>query len=161
MSTLSQAADIISRYNLTRHPEGGWFSEEYTSHVGTVQDERQLAGSIYFLLDRRDISHFHEIDCDEIWYYHEGCGLKLWLVLPDGTAEVRLLGIDASKEQAPMVIIPKGTVFAAENTDPEGFTFLSCLTTPKFRYSGFRLVSRAEFLERFPSLWNMAESLFL
>ncbi len=28
-------------------------------------------------LGSKRISHFYEIDCDEIRYFHEGCGLKI------------------------------------------------------------------------------------
>ncbi|WP_081677499.1 cupin domain-containing protein [Butyrivibrio sp. WCD3002] len=37
------------------------------------KEDRPLAGSIYFLLTEDEISHFHQIDCEEIWYHHEGC----------------------------------------------------------------------------------------
>lgn len=68
-----RSAALIRAYALERHPEGGWFSEVFTAAEG---GERKLAGSIYFLLDRDDISHFHQIDCEELWYFHEGCGLN-------------------------------------------------------------------------------------
>ena len=66
--------DILKQtYALEKHPEGGWFSEVYTSR--DASDGRPIAGSIYFLLDKGEVSHFHRIDCDELWYFHEGCGL--------------------------------------------------------------------------------------
>ena len=40
-----------------------------------------------------------------------------------------------------MVVVPKGSIFAAENLDPQGYTFVSCMTTPKFSYDGFILVN--------------------
>ena len=61
-------------YGLTSHEEGGSFSEIYTAPFEA--DGRPMAGSIYFLLDRGEISHFHEIDCDELWFYHAGCGMR-------------------------------------------------------------------------------------
>ena len=34
--------------------------------------------------------------------------------------------------------------FAAENLDKTSWTFISCMTTPRFKYEGFRLVPRSE-----------------
>ena len=60
--------DILKKaYHLEKHVEGGSFAEVYTAPF--EKDGRALAGSIYFLLDSGEISHFHVIDCDEIWYY--------------------------------------------------------------------------------------------
>lgn len=145
---------FIEQYKLETHPEGGYFGETYTSaeELGVVQGDRRLAGSIYFLLDKGDISHFHVIDCEEIWYYHYGCGLKVWLIMPDGSLEVKLLGLRHDEGEEPMVVIPKGVIFAAENLAEDGFTFVSCVTTPKFTYAGFRLVPEKEVKESFPSL---------
>ena len=126
-------------YRLDRHEEGGWFSEVYTSPFS--KDGRALAGSIYFLLDGSEISHFHQIDCDEIWYYHEGCGMKITVITEKREKLEYFLGRDV---QNYMVVIPKGSIFAAENLDKESFTFVSCVTVPKFLYEGFRLVSKDE-----------------
>ena len=61
---MKRADELKRAYRLEPHPEGGSFSESYTSPFET--DGRSLAGSIYFLLDAGEISHFHEIDCDEM-----------------------------------------------------------------------------------------------
>ena len=81
----------IDRLHLEVHTEGGWFSEVYAAPVeyGSSKDGRVMGGTIYFLLGQEDVSHFHVIDCDEIWYFHEGCGVALWLLNPDGTCECR------------------------------------------------------------------------
>ena len=134
-------------YSLTAHVEGGYFSEVYTAPFN--QNDRATAGSIYFLLAGKDVSHFHKIDCDEIWYYHEGCGLKVF-VLQNGKLEEFLLGKNTDEGQRAMVIIPAGAVFAAENLDKGGYTFVSCMTTPKFSYDGFKLVTTHEFLKLYP-----------
>ena len=87
------------------------------------------------------------IDCDEIWYFHEGCGMKI-TVLADGSKEEYLLGSSVERGERAMIVIPKGCVFGAQNLDPEGYSFVSCMTTPKFSYDGFRLVSEEEIIER-------------
>lgn len=117
-------------------------------------------GSIYFLLDGPEISHFHQIDCEEIWYFHEGCGLRISVIEKPGSTAVRtlLLGPDAAAGQQAMAVIPKGAVFAAENIDPSGYTFMSCATAPAFSYEGFRLVRKAELKELCRSLCSGPEA---
>ena len=141
----TRAESLKEVYQLEAHPEGGWFAEVYTAPF--EKEGRALAGSIYFLLDAGEQSRFHQIDCEELWYYHEGCGVRV-TVLHDGRREVLLLGPDLAQGQRAMVRIPKDAIFSAENLDPEGYTFVSCATTPKFRYEGFRLVPDSELRQR-------------
>ena len=138
---MERAKVLIEAYGLQPHEEGGHFAEVYTAPFEA--DGRPLAGSIYFLLDRGEVSRFHVIDCDEVWYFHEGCGMKI-TVAADGSREEYLLGNDVERGERAMIVIPKGCVFGAENLDPEGYSFVSCMTAPKFSYDGFRLVSEEE-----------------
>lgn len=138
----TRAQMLIDAYRLEAHPEGGWFSEVYTSEGGC--EDRAFAGSIYFLLKEKDISHFHQIDCEELWYFHEGCGLVLHIIDCEGRYRTEKLGVDLARGDKPMVLVRKGECFAAENLSKDGYTFISCVTAPKFRYSGFRLVPREE-----------------
>lgn len=130
---------LITKYQLQQHPEGGWFHEEYTSPFTDI-NERSYCGSIYFLLKEDDISHFHVIDCDEIWYFHEGCGMKITMIDTNGKVASVSLGMNLENNEKPMVVLPKGVMFAAENLDAKSYTFVSCATTPKFNYAGFKLV---------------------
>lgn len=141
---MRRAQELIVAYGLHQHPEGGWFAEDYTCPWD--KDGRPLAGSIFFLLDGEEVSHFHQIDCDELWYYHEGGGLKITMLL-QGELRTMLLGRDQAAGERACVLLPAGAVFAAENLDKTGYTFLSCATAPAFRYEGFRLIS-AEELEK-------------
>lgn len=154
---MKKRTDILKEaYGLQAHVEGGFFSEVYTAPF--EKDGRPICGSIYFLLGSGEISRFHVIDCDEIWYYHEGCGMKI-TVLSDGQKEERLLGNNVRRGECPMAVIPKGRAFAAENLEPDGYTFVSCVTTPGFEYAGFRLIGREELRERYPD--SFEETVYL
>lgn len=149
MTSISQegllsADQLIADYSLAPHPEGGYFSRVFTSAqaLGGEPDARHLAGSIYFLLKGKDISHFHQIDCEELWYYHAGCGLTLHLITTDGKYQKLRLGF--GKDASPMLVIPKDAIFAAENIEADSYTFMSCMTTPQFHFAGFRLVAASE-----------------
>lgn len=144
-----RAQELIEAYQLEKHPEGGYFAELYTSEEKYEKggEQRGLTGSIFFLLEEKDISHFHQIDCEELWYFHEGCGLTVHFVDSEGQYRTEKLGNDFSQGEKPMILVKKGEFFAAENLDKEGYTFISCVTSPKFKYEGFRLVPREELRE--------------
>ena len=153
---MRRADELKKIYQLERHIEGGSFSEVYTAPFET--EGRVLAKSIYFLLDAEEVSRFHEIDCDEIWYYHEGCGMKV-TVLTESGREEHLLGAKVQEGERAMVVIPKGRAFAAENLDPESFTFVSCMTTPGFEYAGFRLLTGDEIRQKYPRIFDEVKHL--
>ncbi len=140
---MNRSKELIESYALQAHPEGGYFSEVYTAPF-MYSDTRETGGSIYFLLDQSDISHFHVIDCDEIWYYHEGCGMRITMIDSNGKVIYADLGMHLERNESAMVVIPKGVIFAAENLEKDGYTFVSCATTPQFQYQGFRLVKESE-----------------
>ena len=146
----NHAEELIERFALQKHPEGGWFSEVFETSF--QKDKRAMEGSIYFLLNQDEISHFHVIDCDEIWYYHEGCGMNVLCIDPDGKFHNEKLGMCIEKGEQPMVVIRAGTVFAAENKDQDGYTFVSCATTPQFTYEGFHLCTEDELMNQYPDL---------
>ena len=70
----------IKQLDLTPHPEGGYYKE--TIRETTNEAQRAPFSSIYFLLNTGDISHFHRIDADEVWYYHAGESLTIHMITP-------------------------------------------------------------------------------
>lgn len=137
---MKRSEELIQKYALEAHPEGGYFKEVYTAPY-IYEDSRETSGSIYFMLEENDISHMHVIDCDEIWYFHEGCGMKITMVDSKGNIISEKLGMNFDEDEKAMVVIPKGVLFGAENLDKSSYTFVSCVTTPQFQYQGFRLIS--------------------
>ena len=73
-------------------------------------------------------------------------------VLQNGALKEYLLGM--GENMKPMAVIPAGATFAAKNIDKNGYTFISCATTPKFSYKGFRLITKAKLKKRYPSASN-------
>jgi predicted cupin superfamily sugar epimerase len=149
LNGMCMADALIETLGLSAHPEGGFFRRVYSAPFAYLED-RACGGSIYFLLRGGDVSHFHRIDCDELWYFHRGCGLRICCIDEAGQVRFSELGPAPEQGQAPMVLLPAGTIFAAENLDKAGFTLLSCATLPQFSYGGFTLFNRRELLERFP-----------
>ena len=150
----SRIQELKDHYKLEQHPEGGWFNECFTSSES--KNKRTLAGSIYFLLEKDEISHFHKIDCEEIWYFHEGCGMRI-TVLDESGRNDYILGNDIYNGAEAMVAIPKDAIFAAENLDHNSYTFVSCVTTPKFSYDGFKLINKNELKALYPDYKDLLQ----
>ena len=138
---LEESKKLIEKYKLLSFSEGGYFVQIYTSSSSLIQNnDRPLAGSIYFLLAQKDITRFHRLDCDEIWYYHQGVGINIYFVEENNTISLRQLGI--GEGQNPIVVVPKNTIYGAENIDTNGYTFISCITVPKFSPKGFEPITK-------------------
>jgi predicted cupin superfamily sugar epimerase len=83
------AKRIIERFELERHPEGGYYREIY--RAGLAVDHPALEGEsgrrrsastfIYFMLTAGDFSAFHRVRCsDEIWHLYAGGPLELHII---------------------------------------------------------------------------------
>ena len=64
--------ELIHTLKLAKHPEGGFYSETYRSTQTTANKKGVLMTSIYFLLTSENVSNFHRISNDELWFHHEG-----------------------------------------------------------------------------------------
>ena len=63
--------EIIKRFKMIPHIEGGYFKETYRSSIN-YKSNQTLYSSILFLLGENDISHLHILKEDELWYYQGG-----------------------------------------------------------------------------------------
>ncbi|MEX1329905.1 MAG: cupin domain-containing protein, partial [Desulfobacterales bacterium] len=73
--------NLIDKYNLAPHPEGGYYAVVYESKQTVtspvVNKERKAITHIYFLLLKGQVSLFHKVAHDEIWNFYEGDPIKL------------------------------------------------------------------------------------
>ena len=78
--------DIIKKFRLQPHPEGGYFREVYRSkELFQVKNrERNISTAIYYLLEGNDFSAFHRIKSDEIWHFYGGDILEIVEITPKG-----------------------------------------------------------------------------
>ena len=84
---------IIDELQLEAHPEGGFFIETYRSTEVLVNQDRNLMTSIYFLLTSENVSKFHQIKSDEMWYFHSGSPLVVHMLNEKGHEEL-IIGND-------------------------------------------------------------------
>ena len=88
-----QPADYwITHLQLKPHPEGGYYKETYraTEEIpleGLPTDfsgPRNISTAIYFLLGANDKSLFHRIKSDELWHFHAGDTLNIYVLGNEG-----------------------------------------------------------------------------
>lgn len=129
---------------LVKHPEGGFYAENYRSaqQIGN----RSLATSIHFLLTEGDRSHFHVIQSDELWYFHEGAPCIIHAFDLDGRYIKFDLGLDIDRGQQPMIKIPAGYIFGSESSGD--YSLVSCMVAPGFDFQDFKLFTTSELLQR-------------
>ncbi|ATH63319.1 uncharacterized protein ACUXOR_001690 [Staphylococcus pasteuri] len=138
----------IDSLNLTPHPEGGYFKESIRQP--STETNRAAFSSIYFLLTPSDISHFHRIDADEVWYYHDGQSLTIHMITPDGKYESVQLGPNIEDGEVMQYTVPKRTIFASSLEHDEGFCLVGCMCQPAFEYEQFELFERNELNQMYP-----------
>ena len=155
----------IQELNLKPHPEGGFFAETYRSGIEVNQKElprgfsgnRRLATSIYYLLRSGEISRLHRLRSDEIWYYHYGSSLKLILIDKEGKKKSRILGPRVDKAEHLQVLIPAGTIFAAEILESNSYSLFGCVVAPGFDFADFELFEKDDMLQAYPNLSDVIE----
>ncbi len=162
-----KAEDFIKELNMESHPEGGYYVRSFAADEmltdRPIQErfdgDRHLWTSIYFLLREGEVSHFHQLKSDELWYFHAGSPLSIYMLHPEtGELQVVKLGLDVTKGQRPQVLVPKGMIFGSA-LDEEGFSLVGCMVAPGFDFEDFKLFERQELLEPFPQHKEIIEKL--
>lgn len=131
-----EARDVIDRFGLVPHPEGGWYRETWRD---LPADGGRGAGSaIYFLLDVHERSHWHRVDAAEAWHHYAGAPIELAIVEDD---EVTVLVLssdpDAGDGAEPQGIVPPRAWQAARPLG--GWALVGCTVSPAFDFAGFEL----------------------
>ena len=86
------AETIIEKLNLNRHPEGGFYRETYKGEKSITLDNgkvRNTGTAVYYLLKDTDKSHFHKVSSDELWLFHQGEPLEIFMITNDGKLETK------------------------------------------------------------------------
>jgi uncharacterized protein len=160
------ARELIAKLNLARHPEGGHFRETYrSSEVARIDIERygftgqrNLCTSIYFLLSSGERSLLHKIKSDEIWNFHQGSSLSIYVFYSDKMSVLKL-GSNPGAGERFQVVVPAGAWFGAIVDQPDSFTLAGCTVSPGFDFEDFELAKRSDMLEKYPSFKTEIELL--
>jgi predicted cupin superfamily sugar epimerase len=128
-------ADIIARFDLKPHPEGGYYRETFRDSR-TDADGRALSTAILFLLAHGERSHWHRVDAAEAWHHYAGSALVLEIV-EDGHRQTVQLGSDIAAGETPQAVVPAHAWQAAHSTGD--WTLVGCTVAPGFDFAGFEL----------------------
>jgi uncharacterized protein len=151
--------NLVGTLQMQPHPEGGYFKETYKSAqtIDTGPGERPVCTCIYYLLERNDRSHFHRLQFDELWFFHQGQPLQIDCI-QNGQLVSITLGNDVQKGEMPCAKVPANTWFGAKIKNGEGYTLVSCTMSPGFDYADFELADREALATRYPQLRNVIEA---
>jgi uncharacterized protein len=145
-----QALKWIKQYNLIQHIEGGYFAEtllDPTPQDNASNQHRALYTSILFMLYGTEVSHFHQLKSDELWYFHQGDPIDIVCIDLDGNLSIHHLGIQSNQEL--QVLVEKGMIFGSY-VPSHGVSLVGCAVIPGFLYTEFKLFTKAELLVKFP-----------
>jgi len=152
----SKAKTWIEKLDLQPHPEGGHFREVYRSEEvifkenlpNRYQGDRSFSTSIYFLLERGEISAFHRLRSDETWYYHDGDNLEIFIIDKAGSLLRKTLGLNIEEGEKPQITIERGSWFAARTLGE--FTFVGCNVSPGFDFVDFEMGDFSTLVKQYP-----------
>ena len=153
--TKTNAEYWIKHLGLQVHPEGGYFKEVYraeeeiaeTNLPSRYSGKRNIATSIYYLLERGQVSQFHHLTSDETWVHIAGDPLTLHQFVPEGGYHKSTLGKDLLSGQTPQHTITRSTHFGAVTNDR--YTLVACFVAPGFDFKDFRFSDKKQLLQYF------------
>ena len=159
--------EIIKHFNLTEHPEGGYFKETFRSKEEILSKDlgddfegnRNYCTSIYFLLTSDKFSAYHKISQDEIWHFYTGTTLKLHMISPEGKYSFILIGNNFENGEIPQFTVPAHHYFGAEILEKDSFAFVGCTVSPGFDFRDFVLPSCEDLTIQFPEHQNKIKEL--
>ncbi len=143
---------FIDHLEMLPHVEGGYYKECLASNetlTSLDRGERNLWTSIYFLLEEGDCSHLHRLQSDEVWYYHSGSSLTIYMISPDGQLITSELGLNIAKGEKPQIVVPKGYIFGSMQNEA-GYSLVGCMVAPGFDFRDFELFTKEELMEIYP-----------
>ena len=143
---------LVKSLNLLPHPEGGSYKETFRSAEGikTEMGERNLCTSIFFLLTSENVSKFHRIKSDELWFFHEGSPLTVHTLGESGYESFSLGLPESDADCLPQQLVKAKTIFGSTVDKPNSYSLVSCVVAPGFDFRDFELFDTNDLLPLFP-----------
>ncbi|CDY75168.1 FIG018171: hypothetical protein of Cupin superfamily [Caballeronia glathei] len=140
--------ELIRRFNLQPHPEGGFFRETYRAQSRVTRENdgggetRSASTAIYFLLCDGAHSAWHRIRSDELWHFYAGDPIDIHVIDANGRLNTTRLGNALTHPGAVFqAVVPAGDWFAAECSSAAGAALVGCTVAPGFEFSEFELAA--------------------
>jgi len=140
------------------HPEGGYYSEIYSSgmmiETDRVGQQRSAMTSIYYLLtDDSPIDYFHINKSDIMHYFHGGSPVTYLLIPPNGTLQKCKLGLNLANGEKPQLLVPAGYWKVAVLEAGE-FGLLGEGVAPVFDFRDMEIAQSEDVGQRCPGIWD-------
>ncbi len=134
--------EIIQKFDMEPHPEGGFYKRTFIS-----EDER--FSSILFLLLENNFSAFHKIKSDEQWNWYDGDAIVIHEIDPNGSYTKTILSNDEAIFNF-QYVVKGGNWFASECIGEKGFALCGCTVIPAFNFEDFELGKQNDLTALFP-----------
>lgn len=152
------AAALVRYFDMTAHPEGGWFKENYRSNElvnkeylpERFQGDRCFSTAIYFLLEQGNFSAFHRIKSDECWHFYSGGPLDLFIIHESGQLQHIVIGNHPEKNEHFQFVVQAGCWFASKPSVDAEYSFVGCTVAPGFDFNDFELANANTLIVQFP-----------
>lgn len=151
MTVQHEIENIVKELNLLPHPEGGYYSEVYRSEESIPGKDRQLMTSIYFLLTSDNVSNFHRIKSDELWFHHKGSPITVHTLTEANGHQMIKVGSDLNEGEVPQALVKGGIIFGSSVDNENSYALVSCVVAPGFDFEDFELFDRKTLLQQFPA----------
>ena len=150
MSGAGEPPALARALDLAPHPEGGWFRRTWTAGP-TLQPPgypgaRASATAIHYVLAPGEESRWHRVRSDELWCWHRGPALSLWIggagerPAADAEADEIVLGDRVEDGHAAHAVVPGGVwQRAAPAPDARAEVLVTCVVSPGFDEADFTL----------------------
>jgi predicted cupin superfamily sugar epimerase len=164
---MSVTNQLIKKYNLEQHPEGGWYKQTYKCNEQIVADalpdrfkaNRAFSTAIYFLLKKGNFSAFHRIKSDECWHFYAGDPLLIYIIEQNGELKIISLGNDLKKGQSFQYVVPANCWFASRPASGSEYCFVGCTVSPGFEFEDLELANVTELSAIYPKHKKIIEQL--
>lgn len=151
MTVQHEIENIVKELNLLPHPEGGYYSEVYRSEESIPGKDRQLMTSIYFLLTSDNVSNFHRIKSDELWFHHKGSPITVHTLTEENGHQTINVGSDLDKGEIPQALVKGGIIFGSSVDQENSYALVSCVVAPGFDFADFELFDKNTLVQQFPA----------
>ncbi|MEM1136293.1 MAG: cupin domain-containing protein [Bacteroidota bacterium] len=166
MSEEGNAIYWIEKLGLQKHPEGGYYKENYKSdeyYQSTYLPQRyggdrSFSTGIYFLITSDDFSSLHKIASDEMWHFYSGSPLTIYAFNDNHYFEIQL-GSNFDAGQVFQAVVPAGYWFGSRTQEPNSYSLVGCTVAPGFDFDDFELAKRTSLQKSFPQHKKLIEQL--
>ena len=125
--------ELIDKFNLIPHPEGGYFAE-------TFRDKNNYVSHIYYLLKKNQTSHWHKLTKNENLHFYDGHPMKVSLAKDKVKTSHIILGKNINLNHHYNFTVLKNTWFSMCSLGE--WSLIGCTVAPAFDYGDFELAPR-------------------